>query len=177
MLRLRRIFPSFVLTLLLVLTTLVSAQETLNNASVSGRVLDPSGAVVARSTVTATQMATNQTHTVQTDGQGRFRLPYLPVGEYQISAQADGFLKASRQVQLTVGSAFDITLQLRLATETKVEVTGEPPLIEENRSQVSQTVLQPEVANLPYEGRNYLDLSLLVARGLADEYCQHADAC
>jgi hypothetical protein len=162
MFRLRQIFPSFALTLLLALTILVSAQETLNNASVTGRVLDPSGAVVARSKITATQIATNQTHTVQTDGQGRFRLPYLPVGEYQISAQADGFLKASRQVQLTVGSAFDITLQLRLSTETNVEVTGEPPIIEDNRSQVSQTVLQPEVANLPYEGRNYLDLSLLL---------------
>jgi hypothetical protein len=150
------------MTFLLALSTLLSAQETLTNASVTGRVIDPSGAVVAHTTITAIQVATNQSHIVQTDGQGRFRLPYLPVGEYQISAQADGFAKASRQVQLTVGSAFDITLQLRLSTETNVQVTGETPIIEDNRSQISQTVLQPEVENLPYVGRNYLDLALLL---------------
>ncbi len=140
----------------------LSAQETLTNASITGRVLDPSGAVVARSTITAIQVTTNQNHIVLTDGQGRFRLPYLPVGQYQISAQANGFAKVSRQVQLTVGSAFDITLQLKLSTETKVQVTGESPIIEDNRSQISQTALQQEIANLPYEGRNYLDLALLL---------------
>jgi hypothetical protein len=158
----RHPFPFIALTLLLVSPALLSAQETLTKASVTGRVLDPSGALVPRTAVTATQVATNQAYVVQTDNQGRFRLPYLPVGEYQITAQANGFAKVSRQIQLTVGSAFDITLQLKLSTEASVNVTGEPPIIEDNRSQVSQTVLQPEVANLPYEGRNYLDLSLLL---------------
>ena len=160
--RLRHIFPCFGLTLVLALTTLVSAQQTLNNASVTGRVIDPSGAVVARTTVTAVQVATNQSYVVQTDGQGRFRLPYLPVGEYLISTEPRGFVKVSRQIQLTIGSAFDIALQLRLSTETNIEVSGETPIIEDNRSQVSETVLQPEVANLPYEGRNYLDLGILL---------------
>ncbi|MCU1248788.1 MAG: hypothetical protein JWQ49_1817 [Edaphobacter sp.] len=162
MLRLRQKLPSLGLTPLLALTVLLNAQQTLTNASLTGRVLDPSGAVVPRTTITAVQLATNQSHVVQTDGQGRFRLPYLPVGEYQIDAQADGFSRISRQIQLTVGSAFDVTLQLRLSTETNVQVTGEVPIIEDNRSQVSQTVLQPEIANLPYEGRNYLDLALLL---------------
>src|ERR1700748_1527754 len=162
MLRLRRVFSPFAVTLLLVLTTLLSAQETLTNASITGRVLDPSGAVVARTTITAIQVATNQSYAVQPGSQGPSRLPYLPVGEYQISAHADGFAKISRQVQLTVGSAFDITLQLRLSTETNIQVTGEPPVIEDNRSQISETVLQPEIANLPYEGRNYLDLALFL---------------
>jgi hypothetical protein len=162
MLRLRRIFSHFATALLLVSTLQLSAQETLTNASVTGRVFDPSGAVVVHATITAIQVATNQSHIVQTDGQGHFRLPYLPVGEYQISAQTDGFAKVSRQVQLTVGSAFDIALQLRLLTETNVEVTGVPPVIEDNRSQISQTVLQPEIANLPYQGRNYFDLALFL---------------
>ncbi len=162
MIRLARIFSHFATAVLLVWAIQLSAQETLTNASVTGRVVDSSGAVVAHATITAIQLATNQSHIVQTDGQGHFRLPYLPVGEYQISAQADGFAKVSRQVQLTVGSAFDIALQLRLSTETNVEVTGVPPVIEDNRSQISQTVLQPEIANLPYQGRNYLDLALLL---------------
>src|SRR5262249_55896039 len=89
--------------------------------------------------------------------------PYLPVGHYRIGAQADGFSEASSEIQLTIGSAFDVTLQLSLPTaDTTVKVTGQPPVIEENRSQIGQTVLQPEIANLPYEGRNYLDVGLLL---------------
>ncbi len=139
------------------------AQETLTKASVTGRVLDPSGALAPHATISAIQIATNQSYVVQTDGQGRFRLPYLPAGEYQISVEAEGFSKTTREVQLNVGSAFDITLQLKLvATATDVKVTAEPPVVEENRSQISQTVLQPEIASLPYQGRNYLDVALLL---------------
>jgi hypothetical protein len=161
--RFLRMTALLALTLFLLAPITVCAQETLTNASVSGRVLDPSGALVPHTTVTALAIATNQTYTVETDAQGRFRLPYLPVGEYRISAQARNFAETSRQVRLTVGSAFDVTLQLSISTTaTSVQVTEEPPVIEGNRSQISQTVLQPEIADLPYEGRNYLDLALLL---------------
>jgi len=139
------------------------AQETLTHASVTGRVVDPTGAVVAHSSVTALAVATNQSQFAETDGQGRFRLPYLPAGEYRISAQAKGFGESSRMVELTVGSAFDVTLQLSITSATAtVDVTGAASVIEEDRSQIAQTVSQQEVANLPYEGRNYLDLALLL---------------
>ena len=66
-------------------------------------------------------------------------------------------------VELTVGSAFDITLQLSITSATAtVDVTGAAPTIEEDRSQIAQTVMEQEAANLPYEGRNYLDLALLL---------------
>jgi hypothetical protein len=140
-----------------------SAQETLTNASMTGRVLDPTGSVVPRANVKAVAIATNESYTKETDDQGRFRLPYLPVGEYRISVAPTGFSETSREVKLTVGSAFDITLQLSLANASaSVQVTAEPPILETNRSQIDQTVLQPEIANLPYEGRNYLDLGLLL---------------
>jgi len=141
----------------------IHAQETLTNASVTGRVLDPAGSLVAHAAVKALAVATNQTYTVETDEQGRFRLPYLPAGAYRISAASSSFAGTAKDVMLTVGSAFDITLKLSVATAaTNVEVNAESPLIEENRSQISQTVLQPEVANLPYKGRNYLDIGLLL---------------
>ena len=148
---------------LMLSTATVQAQETLTNASITGRVLDPSGALVAHASIEARATATNQSYTAQTDSQGRFRLPYLPVGQYRISAQSNGFSQVSREVHLTIGSAFDITLQLSVLTaDTSVQVTGIAPVIEENRSQVSQTVLQQEITDLPYEGRNYLDLALLL---------------
>jgi outer membrane receptor protein involved in Fe transport len=151
------------LTPLLLSAATSHAQETLTNASITGRVLDPSGALVANASIEALAAATNQSYTTQTDSQGRFRLPYLPVGQYRISARANGFSQISREVQLTIGSAFDITLQVSVLTaDTSVQVMGIAPVIEENRSQVSQTVLQQEISDLPYEGRNYLDIALLL---------------
>lgn len=138
------------------------AQETLTSASVTGRVLDPSGALIAQAHVIATAQATNQSYAVTTDQQGRFRIPYLPGGEYIFTAQAAGFQPAIRKIQLTVGSAFDLALQMRLETQnTFLAVSTEPPLIEANRSQIAETIQQTEVENLPYNGRGYLDLALL----------------
>lgn len=163
MLRFARLTILFAMVPLCLASISIQAQETVTNASVTGRVLDPTGSVVAHAAIKALAVATNQMYTVETDDQGRFRLPYLPAGEYRITVFVKGFAEISRDVQLTVGSAFDVTLQLSLETTTaSVHVSGELPVIEENRSQISQTVLQPEVENLPYEGRNYLDLGLLL---------------
>ena len=141
----------------------VKAQETLVNGSVAGRVLDPTGAAVPHVVVTALQVETNQVYRVETDAQGRFRLTYLPVGQYRVSAQAQGFAQAMRELELGVGSAFDVTMQLRVAeARNSVQVTAEPPVVETGRSQIAETVQQAEVQNMPFEGRNYLDLALLL---------------
>lgn len=140
----------------------VFAQESLTNASITGRVLDPSGAVVPHVTITALAAQTHQSFMAETDGQGRFRLTYLPLGLYRLSVQASGFAVLSRELQLTVGSSFDVTLPITVAhANNHVEVSAEPPVLEANRSQISETVLGTEVDNLPFSGRNYLDLALL----------------
>ena len=56
------------------------AQETLTTATVTGRVVDPSGSVVPHASVQGLALATNQTHETQTDNQGRFRLPFVLIG-------------------------------------------------------------------------------------------------
>ena len=117
MFRCARALAAFALTLFLFLSGL-QAQETVTAASVTGRVLDPSGAAVPHAPVSALQSATNETYTTQADAQGRFRLPYLPAGLYRISAQANGFQEAVTQVQLSIGAAFDLTLRLALSQAT-----------------------------------------------------------
>jgi hypothetical protein len=150
MFRSRQILSFFAFALLLILPTPLRAQESITHASVTGRVLDPSGAVVSHSTVTATELATNQTSTTETDDRGRFRFPYLSVGTYRITTQAVGFAETTRQVQLTVGAAFDLTLRVSMSQATaNVQVTAEPPVIETDRSQIGETVSQTEAANLP----------------------------
>ena len=140
----------------------LNAQGTVTSASITGRVLDTTGASLPLAGVVAVAVATNQKYSVSVDHQGRFRIPFLPVGEYTITAQANGFGTTTRRVQLTVGAAFDLTLQLGVGSQqTSISVSAGAPVIEENRSQISETVLQTEVNNLPYNGRNYLDLALL----------------
>jgi hypothetical protein len=161
--RVVRLFVAFVLLPWVAAPVIGRAQEALTNGTIAGRVVDASGAAVAKAVVVAIQPATNQTYSTQADAQGRFRLPYLPVGEYRVSSRAAGFAEAVQDVQLTVGSAFDITLKLTVAqASSSVQVSAEAPVVEVDRSQIAETVQQAEVQNLPFEGRNYLDLALLV---------------
>jgi hypothetical protein len=141
----------------------LAAQEAMNYASVGGRVTDPSGAVVVGASVRVRQIATNVTKTVATDRDGRFRFPYLPVGQYEVVVQQQDFAVAKRAITLTVGAAFDLPVSLAVgAAESTVTVTSEAPVLEAARSQIAGTIVQTEVLSLPLNGRNFLDLALLV---------------
>src|SRR5215831_297357 len=140
-----------------------SAQETVNYASLSGRVVDPQNAVVPGAHVSTRQTETNIVADTITDGEGRFRFPYLKVGPYEVIIHLDGFADAKRTVSLTVGSAFDLSIALAVASlDASVTVSAEPPLLETVRSQMAATVTQTEARSLPLNGRNFLDLALLV---------------
>jgi outer membrane receptor protein involved in Fe transport len=140
-----------------------SAQETINSASVGGRVTDPQGALVPGAAVVARQLETNATRETVTDPEGRFRFPYLKVGRYEITVRLQGFADATRTLTLTVGSAFELPIPLRLGTvDTNVTVNADAALLEAARSQIAGTVSQTEVQDLPMNGRNFLDLALLV---------------
>src|SRR5579883_781442 len=107
------------------------SQETVNRASLSGRVTDPSGAVIVGAQVTARQMETNLTSSATTDSEGRFRYPYLNVGVYEVRVHAEGFADISLPVTLTVGAAFDLPIALAIASDqTEVSVSGEAPVLE-----------------------------------------------
>jgi hypothetical protein len=139
------------------------AQGTINYASVGGRVTDPSGGVVVAAKVTARQVNTNLTTETETDREGLFRFPYLRLGAFEITVSKDGFAPATRPVMLTVGSAFDLPVSLAIAsTTTGVDVTADAAVLEAARSQIAGTVSQTEINDLPLNGRNFLDLALLV---------------
>jgi hypothetical protein len=139
------------------------AQQSVEYASVSGRVTDASGAVVAGAQVTARHTQTNVTGATVTDHQGRFRFPYLRVGAYEITVTRPGFRDATRRLTLTAGAAFELPVPLAVASlDTSVTVTGEATVLEAARSQIAGTVSEVEVRSLPLNGRNFLELALLV---------------
>src|SRR4029077_11905442 len=134
----------------------VFAQETVNFASVSGRVTDPSGAVVSGAQVAARQIDTNVTATAATDGEGRFRFPYLRVGVYEITVHDAGFADATRRLTLTLGSAFDLPVVLEVgAVESSVDVVAPLTVLDAARSQIAGTVSRAEIETLPMNGRNF----------------------
>ncbi len=138
-------------------------QQGVTGGSVTGRVVDATGAGVAGAKVVALMVATNQAYEVASDGLGRFRVGFLPVGEYRVGVTAKGFAEATQRVEVTVGSAFDVTLRMGVeGASATVQVVAEAPVVEVGRSQVGETVETVEVENLPFEGRNTLDLGLLL---------------
>ncbi len=140
-----------------------AAQESIQYGSVSGRVADVTGAVIQGAKVTARQIDTNISSTLLTDKEGRFRFPYLKVGEYEVKIQQVGFATVARSVTLSLGSAYELPIVLSVASaETNVTVSGEVDLLETARTQIAGTVSNAEVKSLPLNGRNFLDLALLV---------------
>ena len=138
------------------------AQQTISEASVSGRVSDPSGASVADASVTARHVETNITSVAVTDADGRFRFPYLRIGDYDLVVTRPGFALATRALALRAGSAFDVPITLALdAVTANVTVTAEAPVLDTARSQVAVTVGAAAVEALPLNGRQMLDVALL----------------
>ncbi len=148
---------------LLTISPAARAQGTINYASVSGQVTDPSGAAVMGAMVTARQTETNLTSTTITDSEGRFRFPYLKIGNYEIRVHQAGFADSVRAVTLTVGAAFDLPVRLQLAAAREsVVVSDEAAMLEAARTQVAGTITQSEVSEQPINGRSYLDLTAVV---------------
>jgi outer membrane receptor protein involved in Fe transport len=144
-------------------THIAAAQETINAATVSGRVTDQQGAPVPGAQVSARQTDTNVTRETTTDTDGRFRFAYLQVGPYEITVRLAGFKDATRTLTLTAGSAFELPMTLAIKELTTSVVVSEPSIVlEAARSQIAGTVSQSEVRNLPMNGRNFLDLALLI---------------
>jgi hypothetical protein len=138
-------------------------QQSVDLASVSGRVTDPSGAVVTDAQVTVRQEQTNVTTTTTTDQEGRFRLPYLSVGLYEITVHESGFRDAVHQLAVRAGAAFEFPVTLSVSgIDTTVTVTADVTVLEAARSQIAATLLESEIRSLPMNGRNFLELALLV---------------
>ncbi|WP_031499158.1 TonB-dependent receptor [Bryobacter aggregatus] len=139
------------------------AQDNIQFASIGGRVLDPSGATIESAQVQVRNLETNLKREASTGPEGRFRISFLKTGPYELSISRKGFTPLLRQLTLTVGSTIDLDLSLKIESPgAAVQVDSESPLLETTRSQVAGTVTQSEVASLPLNGRNFLDLALLI---------------
>jgi hypothetical protein len=142
---------------------LVRARQGVTSATLAGRIEDAGGAAVGGVTVVVAHLDTGGRLTAVSDEEGRYRFAYLPVGAYRLRAECPGFAAYSRELVLTLGQAADLTVRLSVAgIEESVEVSDAAGALEVSRAQLSETILPREVDGLPLNGRNYLDLALLV---------------
>ena len=157
----RRILQSLVAPLMFVALA-VGAFAQGSQGTLSGTTSDPSGAVLTNSKVTVTNTATGETFNTSSNADGLFVFPLLPVGPYKVAATHDGFNTLTQNVQITVGGKVDLSLKLPLATGVEtVQVSAEAPVVETTRTSQSDTVGDRQIANLPTNGRNFLDFTLL----------------
>lgn len=150
--------------LLLMVPDIGLAQQNVTSATLSGRVEDVRGAVVSGANVTATNLDTNQHMSTTSDYEGRYRFPYLRTGEYDVTIDAQGFSTITRKLTLSVGQSLDLPIKLEVAgVSAQVNVGGtDVPLVETVRTQITETIRPREIHELPLNGRNYLDLALLI---------------
>lgn len=141
----------------------VQAQQNVTSATLSGRVEDTNGAALTGAKLTITNLETNQNRTTMSDEEGRYRFAYLPVGSYLLTVEHAGFETMRKNLTPTVGQTIDVPVRLAVAGLTEsVQITADLPVIESVRTQVAETIIPREIDELPLNGRNYLDLALLV---------------
>jgi len=140
--------------------------------SIAGAVVDASGGGLPGATVTATQTETGAVRTTTSTGAGQFRIPLLAVGNYSVSAELPSFGPAKvANVVVNVGSEATVRLTLELASvKAAVTVSGEAPLIETTKTEVSSVVNERSIQNLPANGRNFIDFVLTTPGVVKDNF-------
>src|SRR5215471_17870028 len=153
--------PRRILLLAAVFSCLSAAQEF--RSTISGRVTDPSGAVVANVKVTAIKADTNSRFETLSNGDGLYTIPFLPPGPYTLTAEVSGFKKYV-QSGLQIGSdtriGQDIVLALGTANES-VTVSADAAQLESVSASAGQVITTHEVESLPVNGRAPMDLAIL----------------
>jgi hypothetical protein len=150
------------LVLLCFIATLPVLAQTAT-AELSGNVTDSTGAVVANARITATNPSTGFSREVRTNQSGAYVFTILQPGVYNLAAEAPGFRKTvQNNIELQVNQRADVDIQMQLGqlTET-VEVTGAAPLLEAESSTLGTVVNSQLTAELPLNGRNFVQLATL----------------
>ncbi len=153
-----------------VCVVLPATAQTAATGTISGTVTDASGATVPDASVIITNTDTGAARTLTTNNSGEYTSTFLQPGHYEVIVTATGFGKVNRQnLVLTVGQVLTVDVALPTGSAaTEVTVTDVSPLIDTLKTQVSQTVSQEFVANLPVNGRRYDNFVLLTTNVVPD---------
>ena len=141
----------------------VSAVAQTNKGTIKGTITDQSGAVVQKANVTATNTATNEERTVESNDDGAYSIPLLDPGTYRVTIKAPSFPDTVHEnviVQTSSTAVVDVTLTAGAGTNV-VNVTSAPTLVESETSDKGSVITGKQVTDLPIPQRNFTLLATL----------------
>jgi outer membrane receptor protein involved in Fe transport len=142
----------FVVFLLPIIFASVTAGQSLTTGSISGRVTDPTGAVIANAAVGLKSLGTGEEQSTTTGGDGSYRFNLLKPGQYEVTINVSGFAKTVQTTIVAVGQTTDVSVALEISkTAETIEVSAAAPLISTEPG-VATSFTQTEVALLPSAG-------------------------
>lgn len=167
--RLRRLCTprSFaMLALAVIVAVFASLPATAQNAgagTIAGTVTDAAQAVIPGATVTVTNVDTGVVHTYTTNAAGMYTAPFLQPGHYKVNVAAAGFGGSQANgLTLIVGQTLSMNVAMNVKSEiTTVEVEGSGAILDTEKTEVSQSMDQQLVQNLPVAARNWSSFVLL----------------
>ena len=153
------------LSLMIISVSIAAFSQQAANATLTGTITDQMGAVIPGTKIIATQTATGVTRDTISNQDGLYVFSSMTPGEYEIRFEAPGFApKVTKTVPLNVGQT--VTLSMRLEVD-KTSIMADPivqgpPLIDNSNSVIDGLIMRREVESLPLNGRNFLELALLI---------------
>lgn len=139
---------------LILLTGFAFAQET--RSTISGTITDQTGAAIPNTKIGIHETRTGVRTPSVTDATGSYNVPFLPPGEYELTADAPGFRPYLRK-GLTLGASdhivIDVKLEIGQASQT-VEVTADAPMVDTSNSSTGQSITTKQIEDFPLNGRN-----------------------
>jgi outer membrane receptor protein involved in Fe transport len=142
-----------------------------NTVNLSGTVLDPQGLAVQDARLTLRNLAIGAERTATSDDNGRYEIIGLPPGNYSMTVEARGFATLTNlSMTLTLGATAEYNPQLQLKTSAQtVRVEAAPELVDTTKTDVSTTINQTQINDLPINGRNYINFTLLNSQAARDD--------
>ncbi len=158
----RRLATLIVLSLVVALPSPVLAQTGL--ATITGIVMDSSGGAIPGATVTATNQATNVPYTGVTNAAGSYVITGVPIGQYVVRVELQGFKAAQSSVALSASQTARVDFTMEVGTvEEVVEVVATGAVLQTENAVVGGTLQREQVEKLPIQGRNLSTATLFVA--------------
>ncbi len=151
----------------------VWAQSAANSGEIVGEIRDASSATLPIATVSVRNVNTNYRRVVKVDGAGRYALLDMPIGPYEVTAEAIGFAPATKKIYVTLGSSVSGLFRLAVASHTEtVQVTAQDPGIEPTRSTPKTILTELQINELPSNGRRVQNNVLEVPGTLIEPECR-----
>jgi len=149
------------LTLVVCLVASLAAIAQVTTGSIQGTITDNTNAALPGVTATARNIATGAVRTSVSESNGQFSIPLLQPGTYEVTAELEGFRPTrADKVVVNLGSDITLHLQMQVGVAETVTVTAAAPLVETSRTEVTTTVNEKYIQNLPVNGRNFIDFAL-----------------